>query len=129
FCLSFATIAFAADTTAPATAAVRLTGITTLFGDKRAFLLVSEPATAGQSVAATYSCTLSEGQSSGPVEVLQVDAAAGRVRIRNGETQMDLTFSRNGAPISVAPASTAPPPEPQQPMMPICMAPYVWQPP
>src|ERR1051325_8772763 len=96
-----------ASSTIPVDAEVKLTGITGLFGEKQALLVVREPAASGESLGDAYPCTLSEGQSSGPVRVVAIDQSAGRVRIVNGDREQDLTFSRNGVPAPVLSACAA----------------------
>ena len=86
-------------------AEVKLTGITALFGGKQVLLSVREPGEPGQPCRPAYACTLREGESSGPIRVLQIDEIAGRIRIANGESEEDLTFSRNGVPAPVLPAT------------------------
>jgi hypothetical protein len=104
FCFAFSclfiTAALAVTPTAPESRPdVKLAGITALFGDKRALLSVQEGG-------AKYSCTLSEGQASGDIEVLQIDEASGRVLIRNGDQEEELTFSRNGVPTPATSCAT-----------------------
>jgi len=90
---------------APVKAEVRLTGITTLSGNKRAWLSVQEPGADSKTPGVNYACTLSEGEASGSVAVVQIDEATGRVVIRNGEEEEHLTFARNGVSAPVLPAS------------------------
>jgi hypothetical protein len=52
------------------------------------------------------SCILTEGQSVGPIKVLQVDVKSGSVRLNDAGTDIVVTFTKNG------PAVTNPPPQP-----------------
>jgi hypothetical protein len=60
---------------------IRLTGITTIFGDKRALFMVQPPVVAGQPAGKEESCILAEGQRQGTLEVLAIDEKAGTVRV------------------------------------------------
>src|SRR4051812_27478187 len=89
---SFAASLMAAPHTNESPAAeVKLTGITQFSGKKKALLLVRETAQSSQS----RSPILSEGESEGAIEVLQIDEVRGRVRVRNGSKEMELSFSRD----------------------------------
>jgi hypothetical protein len=80
-----------------------LTGITTVLGDKRVLLKEQTPSGKGE---AETSLILTEGEKSGPIQVLMVDVAAGRVQVNNSGTVMMLTFEKNGPK---APSATATP--------------------
>ena len=93
-------------TAQPAT--VKLTGVTAVLGHKQALMLVQEPAGAGQPPAPERSCILSEGQAQGPIEVLEIDVKAGRVKIINSGVPMELSLIRDGLELPVAPAPAPP---------------------
>jgi len=101
--LGLALGAVAAETPAPV--AVKLTGITTLFGDKRALLLVQEPTQPGQAPKPDQSCILSEGQRQGPIEVVSVDEQKGRVMIKNNGKEMELSLAKDGLSLPTAPST------------------------
>jgi hypothetical protein len=84
---------------APALPKLYLTGITTILGNKRAFLTVQYPTKPGQA-AKEEPLTLSEGQRDGAIEVLTVDEVRKRVRVNNSGTEMTLDFENNGAKAS-----------------------------
>ena len=97
-------------------AKITLTGITTILGRPLALFEWSVP---GQQQKKNYS-TLTIGEADGPIEVLQIDAKAGAVTVKNHGVTMTLTFEQNGA----KPASTIqtrelrlppPPPPPEMP--------------
>ena len=94
----------------PSGASVKLSGIFVLSGKKQACLMVRDSAPAGQPAAASRSCVLREGQKDGAVEVLEIDEKAGRVRVRNGSKEMELTFESDGIRPSAAPVPAVPPP-------------------
>jgi hypothetical protein len=70
---------------------VRLVGITTILGNKRALLNVELP---GNSPGPTQSLTLSEHQKSGQVEVLEIDQKSASVRVSNAGVVTLLTLER-----------------------------------
>jgi hypothetical protein len=93
---------------APALPKLYLTGITTILGNKRAFLTVQYPTKPGQP-AKEEPLTLSEGQRDGAIEVLTVDEVGKKVRVNNSGTEMTLDFENNGAkPSTVAVNAAAP---------------------
>ena len=75
-----------AQTTAPAPARVNLTGIVGLVKPARALLEVEQ---AGQP---PQRLSLREGEQAAGIELLSVDAAKNRVRIRNGGVEQELNF-------------------------------------
>jgi hypothetical protein len=92
------------ETTAPQAvekSKVKLTGITTMLGDKRAILRVlppspkqGQPTARGQQTPEGESLILTEGQREGDVEVVQIDEDAGVVKlVAGGETQT-ITFDK-----------------------------------
>jgi hypothetical protein len=94
---------------------VKLTGITTILGNKRAVLEVRSPAAkpgqpgvqgqpAGQPPTGE-SLILSEGQREGNIEMLQINEEAGTVRIVNSGQPVTITFEEE--PIQAAPPAPA----------------------
>ncbi len=72
---------------------VKMTGLTTIFGDKRVLLkilLPARPPDAAQEV----SCILLQGQSFGSVEVLEIDMAAERIKVSNAGEICWLGFEK-----------------------------------
>src|SRR5258706_12381620 len=70
---------------------VKLTGITTILGNKRALFLVQEtPALAKAQKEESY--ILTEGQRQGLLEVLEIDERTGRVKIKNDGNISVVTF-------------------------------------
>jgi hypothetical protein len=84
---------------------IRLTGITTIFGDKRALLMVQEPAVAGKPAGKEESYILSEGQRQGAIQVLAIDEKTGTVRLSSDDTVSVLTFPIPKLPNAPAPAA------------------------
>ena len=72
---------------------VVLTGITTIFGDKRALLKVQFPARSPRP-AKEQSCILAEGQRDGSVEVLKINEKTAKVKVDNAGTVMEITFEK-----------------------------------
>jgi hypothetical protein len=62
---------------------VKLTGITTILGNKLALFMVSEPAQPGKPPSKEESMMLSEGQRQGVIEVLEINEKAASVKIKN----------------------------------------------
>jgi hypothetical protein len=79
-----------------------LTGITTLFGNKRALIKGSFPPKPGDPAKEQF-LTLSEGERQGEVEVLTIDEKKGEVTVVEFGVTVSLTFP-------VMPATPAPPP-------------------
>jgi len=75
----------------PALPAIRLIGITTILGDKRAILRVRLPANYGETVR-EQSLILIEGNSEGAITVTEIDEIAGTVRLNNSGTMMLLSL-------------------------------------
>ena len=82
---------------------VTLTGITTIFQDKRALLKIRYPAGAG-APAREEECILRPGQREGPVEVLEIDEREARVTVNNSGTIMTITFEPTRPEHGVNPA-------------------------
>jgi hypothetical protein len=90
----------------PPPANVRLTGITSILGDKRALFLVQESPTRGKSQK-EESYILTEGQRQGVLEVLEINEQSGKVKIKNDGNVSVVTFDTiklPSAPVG-APAS------------------------
>lgn len=94
---------------APATpaATIILTGITTVLGEKRAFLEITPPPKPPKPVK-LQSCILAEGEKQGEVEVLEIDPKAGAVKVSNGGSLTNLTFEKNGPKLARLPSPTIP---------------------
>lgn len=88
-------------------ATIILTGITTMLGEKRAFLEITPPAKPPQPVK-QESCVLTEGQREGQVEVIEIDPKAGSVKVSNAGTLVTLTFEKNGRNIATHPPRSLP---------------------
>lgn len=72
-----------------------LTGITTVLGQKRAFLEITVPAKPPQPVK-QQSIILSEGQQEENVRVIEIDPKAETVKVSNSGIETVLTFDKNG---------------------------------
>jgi hypothetical protein len=81
-----------------------LTGITTIFGDKRALMKVQPPGMKPNETAKELSLILTEGQREGEIEVLQIDEKIGSVRVNNSGAVMTLTFDKDGVKLPATPA-------------------------
>jgi hypothetical protein len=90
---------------------IRLTGITTIFGDKRALLMVQEPATPGKPPGPETSCILAMGQRQGAIEILEINEKAGTIKVSNDGNISVITFDEIKLP-GAAPAQTIPGPLP-----------------
>jgi hypothetical protein len=76
-------------------ARITLTGITTILGNKRAYLKTQARGQPGQPPA-DDSCILAEGQREGDLTVLEIDEKAGTVKVNNAGTIATLSFAENG---------------------------------
>jgi hypothetical protein len=85
-----------------------LTGITTIFGNKRALLKLTPPAKPGEP-AKEEAFTLGEGQREGELEVLEIDEKAGTVKVNDYGTVLSLNFDDNGIKMPGTPAPGAAP--------------------
>ena len=88
---------------------IKLQGITTLLGNKRALMKVMMPAKPGVK-AEEQSFILAQGQRDGDIEVLEIDDKAGTVKVNNFGTITNLSFKNNGVVIA-----NSPPPTPGMP--------------
>jgi hypothetical protein len=85
-----------------------LTGITTIFGNKRALMKTTLPAKAPEP-AKEQSYMLAEGQRDGDIEVLQIDDKENTVKVRNFGVEQTLNFNENGVKLtSTLPGGPAP---------------------
>ncbi len=87
------------DDSTAALPTVKMTGLTTIFADERVLLKITFPAQTPEP-AREISCMLLEGQSVGPVEVLEIDVPAERVRICNTGRISWLTFENPSARVA-----------------------------
>jgi hypothetical protein len=94
-----------------------LIGITTILGDKRV-LLKAESQGAKVDPAKNESLILKEGQRAGPVEVLEIDELAGRVKVNNSGKEMTLNFEKDGVKLPATPPPAPAPIAPGQPTAP-----------
>jgi hypothetical protein len=75
----------------PPALTIKLTGITTVLGDKRALLKVLSPAQGTEPARETFSI-LTQGQRAGGLELLEVDEQAGTVRVAEGGRVLSLSL-------------------------------------
>ena len=80
-----------------------LTGITTILGEKRAFLEITPPPKPPLP-AKPQSCSLTEGQQSDNVQVVEIDPKAETVKVSISGMVTTLTFEKNGRKPTQAPA-------------------------
>ncbi len=99
------------DSIKPPVPTFYLTGITTIFGNKRAlFRTAPAPAKTGKPVGKEESFMLTEGQRQGEVEVMHIDEVAGTVQVTYAGTVLTIDFTNNAAKaVAVAPPMGAPP--------------------
>jgi hypothetical protein len=100
--------------TKPPPPKITLTGITTIFGNKRA-LMKAPVAAKPPEPAHDQTYMLAEGQRDGDIEVLEIDAKANIVKVNNGGTIMTLNFDDNGVKLSSTLPAGAPVPGMAQP--------------
>jgi hypothetical protein len=86
---------------------IKVVGITTFPDASRALLKVYLPAIPPEP-AKEFSCILTIGQRQEPIEVLEIDAAAGNVKVRNSGAVMVLTLDKD----SPRPQNLSLPPDP-----------------
>src|ERR1051326_29112 len=93
----------------PAPPPIQLTGITTLFGKPRAFLMLNLPQK-GQEPAKVLSLMLNEDERDGEVHVLKIDVTNRTVLVDNYGSQTNLSFDKPGSSKGSSPttASAAP---------------------
>jgi hypothetical protein len=85
------------------------TGITTIFGNKRALFKVQMPARPPEP-AKEQSFILTEGQREGQIEVLEIDEKLGSIKFNNFGTVVTLTLEKDGAKLPNTPPAALPPP-------------------
>ncbi|HLH54015.1 MAG TPA: hypothetical protein VKY92_10420 [Verrucomicrobiae bacterium] len=91
----------------PQVVKITLTGITTIFGDKRVLMKTAPPpGKPNEGPKSEQSYILTQGQREGDIEVLEIDEKAGSVKVNNGGTVQTLTFEKDGAKLP----ATQPPP-------------------
>ncbi len=111
---------------------ILLQGFTTILGTKRALFKMQVPPKPGEQPKGEQSFILAEGQRDGDIEVLEIDEKAGKVKVNNFGTVMDLDFESNGIKTAAAsapggapkPAGFVPGP-PQNPFAPAGGAPGI----
>jgi hypothetical protein len=87
-----------------------LQGITTFGGTKRALLKTQMPAKPGEPPKGEQSFVLAEGQREGDIEVLEIDAKGGTVKVNDFGTIATLDFEHNGIKtVAAAPVAGAAP--------------------
>lgn len=101
-----------AEANKPPAPNIFLTGITTIFGNKRALIKTTPtpgPLKPGMEKPTDQSYVLTEGQREGDVEVLKIDEKAGTVQLRLAGKEMTINFEDNGVKTAAAvPAPGAP---------------------
>src|SRR5436190_7649458 len=80
---------------------ITLTGITTILKTKRALLNVQSPGKPIQSF------ILAEGQREGDIEVVEIDAKAGSIKVNYAGTTVPLNFEKNGPKLIASSPGTA----------------------
>ena len=86
---------------------ITLTGITTILGNKRALMKAWLPPKPGVKNE-EQSLILAVGQRDGEIEVLEIDDAAGTVKVNDFGTITNLSFENNGVKMAGGPPPTAP---------------------
>ena len=94
------------DTDKPPPSKITLTGITTIFHDKRALMNVAMPARPPEP-AKQQSFILAEHQREGDLEVLEIDVKTGDVKVSNAGTVVTLNLDKDGAKLPNTPALLA----------------------
>lgn len=97
-----------AETAKPTALKITLTGITTIFGDKRVLMKAAPTAGKPNEAKTEQSYILSQGQREGDLEVLEIDEKAGSVKVNNAGTIQTLTFEKDGAKLPSTPAPAVP---------------------
>ncbi len=75
---------------------IKLSGITTLWGVKKAYLVVPDPEKQPPNPANNRYPCIKEGEEDFGIKVLQIDEIANSVKILNNGMPMELTFAANG---------------------------------
>jgi hypothetical protein len=89
-----------------------LQGITTFGGIKRALLKTQMPTKPGEPPKGEQSFVLAEGQREGDIEVLEIDAKGGTVKVNDFGTIATLDFEHNGIKTVTAPPVAGAAPHP-----------------
>lgn len=97
-----------AEAVKPTALKITLTGITTIFGDKRVLMKAAPTAGKPNEAKTEQSYILSQGQREGDLEVLEIDEKAGSVKVNNAGTIQTLTFEKDGAKLPSTPAPAVP---------------------
>ena len=98
-----------AEANKPQVVKITLTGITTIFGDKRVLMKTAPPpGKPGAGPKSEESYILTEGQREGDIEVISIDEKAGSVKVNNAGTIQTLTFDKDGAKLPNTPAPSVP---------------------
>jgi len=92
---------------------IKLTGITTILGNKRVLMNVQMPAKPPEP-AKLQSFILTEGQRDGEIEVLEIDEKIGVVKVNNFGTEMTLTMEKDS--VKLPPSVPAAVPLPGTPL-------------
>ena len=99
------------EATKPPPPKITLTGITTIFGNKRA-LMKATPPPKPPDPAKEQTYMLTEGQRDGDIEVLEIDEKANTVKVRNYGVEQTLNFDKDGVKLSSTIPGGAPVPGP-----------------
>lgn len=92
---------------------VKVVGITTLLPEKLTLLKLNLPARPPEP-AREVACILRAGEREGPIEVLEIDERAGRVKVNNAGTVTTLMLEKESPRPPNAPPLPNPPPLPIQ---------------
>ena len=88
---------------------ITLTGMTTIFGNKRVLMKTAPPpGKPGEAPKTEQFYILTEGQREGDIEVLEIDEKVGSVKVNNAGTPMTLTFEKDGAKLPSTPPPAVP---------------------
>ena len=104
-----------ADDNKPQPVKITLTGITTIFGDKRVLMKSpAPPGKPGEPAKPELSYILTEGQREGDIEVLEIDDKNGNVKLNNAGTIVTLNIDKDGPKLPTTPMAGVPgaPPAP-----------------
>jgi hypothetical protein len=91
----------------PPVATIKLTGITTILGNKLVLMKVSVPAKPPEP-AKELSLTLTEGQREGDIEVLAINEKTGDVKVSNGGVELMLNIDKDSPKLPGSPVPAAP---------------------
>jgi hypothetical protein len=78
---------------------IKLSGIVTV-PSKLAFLKAQSPTKPGEQPQSEQSYTLGEGQREGVIEVLEINAKAGTIRVKNAGTEMTVGFDKDAGKVA-----------------------------